>query len=242
MMRNKIVLLGVSLMVLSCLPIPSIDDENSPGSGNNVSAVYPIACYLFDGSAEDVSGNDFDGILNGNPEFISDTPDGSAGALKLNAFKEQFVNIPYPLLNGQDSYSFSIWIKDFSQGIVFSSEGGEDIPYLYVRDNQRFMLYNNYYGYYDNYTFAYDCTSIMSSAWHHIAVSSYDGVTSLYIDGRKVDSLDQNYSTSTCTKVYIGGNADGRYDNYMTMKIDNVMFFDYCLTDAEVKYIYQNKL
>ena len=236
-------ILWVLASALSCLPIPSIDDENTPGQGNNVSAVYPVACYLFDGSAEDASNNGFDGILNGSPEFISDTPDGSSGALKLNAFKEQFVNIPYPILNGLDSYSFSAWIKDFSQGVIFSADGGQDIPYLYVRDTQRFMLFNNYYsGDLNAYTFAYDCTSIMSSSWHHLAVSSNEGVISLYIDGVKTDSMENGYTKSTCTKIYLGGNAGGTFTNYMTMKMDNVMFFDYCLTDAEVKYIYQNKL
>jgi hypothetical protein len=82
----------------------------------------------------------------------------------------------------------------------------------------------------------------MSSAWHHVSVVSYKGSMSLYIDGQKLDTLNDEYDLSTSTKVYIGGNASGRYVNYMTMKIDNVMFFDYSLTDDEVKYIYQNKL
>lgn len=247
MMRNSISFLAVMTLMLSCMPIPSIDDEPT-GGGNNtgnegVEAVYPIARYLFNGSADDEFGN-YNGILNGNPEFIDDTPDGSASALKLNAFKEQFVNIPYDFLNGLEQYSFSAWIKDFSQGMIFSAEGENDIPYLNVTDAQGFLLYNDYYTYVraSEYTFSYDCTSIMSSQWHHLAVTSYKGEICLYINGRKVDSLSPAYDNTSCTKLYIGGNGDGRLANYMSMKIDNVMFFDYCLTSAEVDFIYQYKL
>ena len=243
-MRNRIAFLVGLVLSCGCMPIPSIDEDNS-GQGGKDPVLYPLATYLFDGSAADASGHGYDGVLNGNPEFITDTPDGSSGALKLNAFKEQFVNIPYDLFMGLESFSFSAWIKDFSQGMVFSSEGGNGLPYLYVRDSQKFMLFNDSYSSKynpDSYTFAYDCTSIMSSEWHHLAVTSNEGNMALYIDGRKRDSLRNEYDVSTSTKVYIGGNAGGDFANYMTMKIDNVMFFDYCLTDSEVNYIYSNKL
>ena len=242
-MKNKYILLSVLLAATSaCLPIPSIDDENDIDSGQEV--IYPVATYTFEGTAADISGNGYDGVLNGKPEFINDTPDGSGSALRLNGFKSQFVNIPYALLAGLEQYTFSIWIKDFSQGVVFSAEGGNDCPYLYVRDSQKFMLANHWYinEHADWFTFSYDCTNIMSSQWHHIAITSDKGSICLYVDGIRQDSLKNEYSVSTCTKVYLGGNADGKYDNYMSMKIDNVMFFDCCLTPAEVCYIYQNKL
>ena len=243
-MRNKLILFAGMAMACACMPIPSIDDENTGAGGGKNPSLYPMAVYHFDGDASDASGSGYDGVLNGSPEFISDTPDGSTGALKLNAFKNQFVNIPYDLFKGLDQYSFSAWVKDFSQGIIFSAEGGNGLPYLYVQDTQKFLLYNHRYTDYSlsSYTFAYDCTSIMSSAWHHLAVVSYGGDMSLYIDGQKRDTMKEQYDLSTATKVYIGGNADGRYVNYMSMKIDNVMFFDYSLKDDEVKYIYQNKL
>ncbi|MBQ8811134.1 MAG: carboxypeptidase-like regulatory domain-containing protein, partial [Bacteroidales bacterium] len=115
-----------------------------------------MSYYTFnDEDASDITENELDGSLMNSPSFISETVDGTGKALYLNGVKEQYVSIPYNVLKALSKYSVSLWIKDFSQGIVFSSEGGEDIPYLYVRDNQRFMLYNNYYGYYDNYTFAY---------------------------------------------------------------------------------------
>ena len=242
-MKNKVLLFIGMAMAYSCLPLPSIDDDNFPEGEDKKPVLNPIAIYHFDGDASDASGNGYDGVLNGSPEFISDTPDGSTGALKLNAFKEQFVNIPYALFKGLEQFSFSAWIMDFSQGVVFSSEGGNKLPYLYVRDTQQFMLRNTSAYYYpEEYTFAYDCTSIMSSVWHHLAITSYKGELSLYIDGQKLDSLKQNYNVSTGTKVYIGGNAGGSYVNYMNMKIDNVMFFEYSLTDDEVKYIHRNRL
>lgn len=247
MMRNNLRLLLFTALMVSCMPIPSIDDDNvnNNGSGDKVQSVHPIACYTFDGSADDVSGNGYSGVLMGNPDFIKDTPDGSSGALKLNAFKEQYVNIPYDFLRDLSKYSFSVWIKDFTQGVIFSSEGGNHLPLFMVRDNQEFMFYNwaaSFNNYYECTFVGYDCTSIMSSEWHNLVVTAFESEISLYVDGRKIDSLAHSYSTSSSNKVCIGGNAGGEFANYMTMKIDNVMFFDYCLTDSEVKYIYNNKL
>jgi len=220
----------------------SSDGGNDDWSSEEI--VVPQGLMLFytfdDEKASDLTENELDGSLMNSPSFISETIDGTGKALHLNGVKEQFVSIPYNVLKALSKYSVSLWIKDFSQGIVFSSEGGEDIPYLYVRDNQRFMLYNNYYGYYDNYTFAYDCTSIMSSAWHHIAVSSYDGLMTLYVDGTKVDAISANYSTSNSTKMTIGG-LSNLSSSYMTMKVDNVRFYQRVLSDSEIKEIYNDE-
>ena len=89
-MKNKVLLFIGMAMAYSCLPLPSIDDDNFPEGEDKKPVLNPIAIYHFDGDASDASGNGYDGVLNGSPEFISDTPDGSTGALKLNAFKEQF--------------------------------------------------------------------------------------------------------------------------------------------------------
>lgn len=153
------------------------------------------------------------------------------------------MTIPYNVLKALAKYSVSLWIKDFSQGLIFCADGGNGLPYLYVRDNQKFLLYN-WAASFDSRnqcTFSYDCTPVMSSEWRHLVVTANNDKMILYMDGARVDAISHSYSTSSASKMTIGG----LYENtasYMTMKIDNVMFFDYCLTDSEVKYIYNNKL
>lgn len=221
----------------------SSSSDNGGGNESSGEIVVPqglMLYYMFDEEdASDLTENELDGSLMNSPNFISETIDGTGKALHLNGVKEQYVSIPYNVLKALSKYSVSLWIKDFSQGVIFSSEGGQGIPYLYVRDTQRFMLFNNYYsGDLDAYTFAYDCTSIMSSEWHHLAVSSNDGLMTLYVDGVKVDAIKAGYTTSNSTKISIGGPSSS---SYMTMKVDNVRFYQRVLSDSEVKDIYNDE-
>lgn len=216
------------------------------GGGSNESVVVPqglMSYYTFDNEdASDLTENELDGTLIENPSFVTLTPDGTGKALALNGVKNQYVTIPYNVLKARSKYTVSLWMKDFSQGIVFAAEGGSSLPYLYVTDTQKFMLYNDYYSYtsLSYYTFAYDCTSIMSSEWHHVTVSSNDGAMVLYVDGVKVDSIKANYDTSDSSRITIGG-FDRTTSSYMTMKVDNVRFYQRVLSDSEVKEIYNDE-
>lgn len=227
--------------------ITSASSDSGDGGGDTSgSIVVPqglMSYYTFDDAdASDITENELDGTLIENPSFLSETIDGTGKALALNGVKSQYVTIPYNVLKSRAKYTVSLWMKDFSQGIVFASEGGNSLPYLYVTDTQKFLLYNDYYTYVreSEYTFAYDCTSIMSSDWHHIVVSSNDGAMVLYVDGAKVDTLKADYDTSDSSRITIGG-LDHNTSSYMTMKVDNVRFYQRVLSDSEVKEIYNDE-
>ena len=67
----------------------------------------------------------------------------------------------------------------------------------------------------------------------------------LYVDGARTDSNTASSWPSeqaTGTKVYIGGNKDGEYNmDCITMKIDNIRFYQRCISDKEVKSIYDSE-
>lgn len=207
--------------------------------------VAPLAYYSFENTADDVSGNARNGNLMGSPSFISDSPSGEGYSLRLNSFKEQYMTIPYPVLSDMTTYSASFWIKDFSQGVLFSGIGGYSDyhrPRLYVTDSQKveFNTRNYYTG--KQYQFSYDCTSIMSSEWHQIVVSCNNGNNTLFVDGKKVEEIKSSAEKSPAPKFNIGGNSNGTISTFMGMKVDNVSFYDVCLTEDNVKYMYDNKL
>ena len=98
-------------------------------------------------------------------------------------------------------------MKDFSQGAIFSGIGSYldyHRPRLYVTDSQKFEfnIRNYYTG--NQYQFSYDCTPIMSSAWHHVVVSTENGLNTLYVDGVKVDAISSVAEGSNATKINIG--------------------------------------
>ena len=210
-----------------------------------------IAYYTFNNTTEDQTSNSYDAVGIGDPSFVSDTPDGSAGAIKINGFKGQFINIPYPLLNGRNRYSVSFWVKDFGMGVLFSSISTDylrsDYPRLIVTDTQQFRFYAGYDNYDTSEPFDYNCLPIMSGDWHHIVVTCSPlgndaASTDLYVDGELIDFVRKYWSSSDCTKIILGGDKDGAYPVSMSATYDNVRFYSCPLLSDEVKYLYENRL
>ena len=251
----------------ACAPLPSIDTPNqkyepeTPNQGDNNQNKEPevdlsrkadlIAHYTFNNTTDDQTPNHYDAVGIGDPSYVSDTPDGSAGALKINGFKGQFVNIPYSFMNGRDRYSVSFWVKDFGMGILFSAISSDyvrsDYPRLLVTDNQKLRFYAGYDNYDTSEPFSYDCLPVMSGDWHHIVITcSPSGSnyvqTVLYIDGVRVDAQEKYWSEGAAHKMVLGGDKDGVYTVSMSATYDNVRFYGCTLKTDEVKYLYNNRL
>jgi hypothetical protein len=80
----------------------------------------------------------------------------------------------------------------------------------------------------------------MSSKWHHLVVTANNDNMILYMDGARVDAISHSYTTSSASKMTIGGLYEDTA-SYMTMKIDNVRFYQRVLSDEEVKEIYDDE-
>lgn len=225
--------------------------QGNGGSGSNI--VVPnglVGYYTFDdGNAADKTEYQNDASLIGNPSFVTATPNEKGKALFINGMKDQYVTIPYNLLQGQSQYSVAFWIKDFTNGIIFSAVSANSLkmyPCL-VADTDSKFLWGTESLDYDVYPFTYDYTNIQNSGWHHVAVTANNGSRALYIDGKKVDANgDQNDPRvpSEVTGFSIGGRWDIHWKNEwepITMKIDNVRFHMKELTESEVSQIYNGE-
>ena len=156
--------------------------------------------------------------------------------------------IPYNVFDELTKISVSFWIKDFSTGVVFSAISDDyirsDHPRLVAGEDNKFCFSSGYDNYGTTPPFSYPYTSIQSGNWHHVVVTMNDDTRYFYVDGARVDSNTASRLTNSwySTKVYIGGNNEGKYKSgFMTMKIDNIRFYQRCITDAEVKEIYKSE-
>ena len=221
---------------------------NQGGNADSGELVVPqglVSYYAFDNEdASDLSENELTGTLVNSPSFTKDTPSGTGMAIHLSGVKGSYISIPYNVFKSLLKFSVSFWIKDFSQGLVFTSNDSNDdqgyyTPRLRVTDSQQFEFYTNYNYYWENhdFKFVYDSTPIMSSSWHHVVVTSDEGMNVLYIDGLKKDAVEKPCKSSKGTKVYVGGDADGLFSS-ITMKMDNLRFYQRSLSEQEVKLIY----
>ena len=210
------------------------------------------AYYTFDlEHAEDLQGY-YPGFMNGG-SFILDTP--NSGGKALNLKEGQFVNIPYIPLNGRNTYSISLWLKDFGTGCIFKSQGGNYIygPSLFVTPDMKLKYQTGYGASYSSVTFNTDLSSFQSDQWIMVTVvtetapsgsSSYSGTSTLYINGQRADSGTCRTSDNAgSAMMVIGGYQEANLTSKLAepMKIDNLRLYSIALTDEEVSTIYERE-
>lgn len=261
--RNKTILriatAAISFMAAACLPLPSLDNDTDNGAENgtggevNAEPSNLLAHYSFENSFADVSGMGRNGVGVNEPTFINDTPSGKGFALKLNGFRNQYINIPYQIFNDHKTYSISLWLKDFSIGVIISASSTRgieyDFPKLMSTDNSKFQFYPRY-DYYNGECideFSYTFTPIQSNGWHHIVVTceqfdEYDVTCKLYIDGRLTDSLESDWDECIGQSMFIGGTKNEEYPNAISAKYDEIRLYGKTLSSSEVYYLYNNCL
>lgn len=227
------------------------NNNNGGSSGANITAGL-IAYYTFDNeNAHDFTENKFHGSIINSPDFTSATASGKGKAVYLNGIKEQYINIPYNLLKGQTSYTISMWVKDINNGVVFTASGSYEeacYPRLVANLDNKFK-YNYNCIWVDvpiTFNFSYSYSGIQDGEWHMLTVtckvvSENKTTIELYIDGVLVDTVNESYVAqhNHTSKIQIGGNLDGEYSYYNSMKVDNIRFYSKGLDAKTVSAIYE---
>ena len=212
------------------------------------------AYYTFDNNnAHDASGNELHASLIENPAFTGETSSGKGKALVLNGNRKQYMNIPYTPLKGKNRYSISLWVKGFSEGVLFAAVARDyyersDYPRLRVRPDGKFTFFTGYDN--NNYTapFSYSFSPLLDGRWHNITVICKPAqgmercIQELYINGVLTDRSEGHCGEQTNgierTKMQIGGSLDGKLKSFTSMTVDNIRIYDRALDAQEVKAIY----
>lgn len=210
------------------------------------------AYYTFNNNdCSDATDNELDGVPYNNPIYIEDTPNGFGKAAFINGEKDQCFNINYKLFKGLPNFSISLWLKDFSIGPIISGVSSgryidDQWPRLDMRNDGKVLFWVKADGWRSNPAFnSYNYTSLQASDWHHLAVTctnngGYSCNLKLYVDGVIVDNVNADWQDpgDYVTKVQIGGNGNGTFSVYSTMKIDNVRIYNRSITNEDIKEIY----
>ena len=198
-----------------------------------------IAYYNFDdGSANNAAGMQNNGVINGKHRFIDDTPNGTGKALYLD--QEAFVNVARNPLNGKESYTISMWVKDFGAGYLFTTLGDENLnsnksASVFVNTDGKLVYSGSWY----LDSFNYGIRQIQSSGWHMITIVYQEELIDLFVDGSLTDSQQRRYKNGG-HKMQIGGRGEGQFQSSWAdpFKVDNVRVYGVALTEAEVGQLY----
>ena len=193
-----------------------------------------LAYYNFDnGTANNAAGLQNNGVINGAALFVDDTPNGKGKALFLD--QEQFVNVARNPLKGKESYTVSLWVKNFGAGYLFSTGANDrySTPSLFINTEGKIGIS------YVCTPFNYYAKSLQTSGWHMLTLVQTGEEYELYVDGNIVDNINDRASVEG-NKMQIGGRNDMDYVLPWTdpFKVDNVRIYGVALTEEEVGKLY----
>jgi hypothetical protein len=199
-----------------------------------------VAYYPFDegsgNTATDLSGNGYDGTLNGEPQW---TAGYLAGALDFDG-TDDYVEITRIV---QDDFTLMAWIKTDTPGLSLGGQGYQGSGLIWsdvagvANDFILAVLGTKLSFFCGNPDLSANSDrDIVTGEWVHVTAtrSAQEGQISIYIDGEHENTLDHanNGPLDALDTIAIGGNVlDSRY---YTGLIDEVRIYDHVLSGVEV--------
>ena len=196
-----------------------------------------IGSYSFTGNANDSSGNNYNGTLNGNPSLTTDRygRSNSAYAFDGNDYIYTSDNMANQFSN---VFTISAWIKStnnatvdiFGMGIQTCDSNAGPVIRLgslinFNRCNEGFNTNNGNY-YYDG-------------VWHHYAFTYSGSQRKVYRDGNLISTnTKSNIFTINTYGLAIGRNQMNQNSNFFIGSMDEVNVWNVALTDNEISSVY----
>jgi len=203
-----------------------------------------VACYSFDGNANDLTGNGNDGVVNG-AILTADRFGNQNSAYKFNG-NGDFILVPdSPGLNPTAS-TVSVWINVASSSIpmdIVSKDGESSERQYLLLSNGGFRAHVGDSN--GNFNYSDGQTPILAGSWYHL-VQTYDGTSlKMYVNGQYESAATLNVAsggvTTSTQPVRIGGGAPTNNDLQLWFNgaIDDVRIYDRALSETEIGQLYK---
>lgn len=197
-----------------------------------------VGYWGFNGNANDSSGNNNNGTLNG-ATLTTDRFGSTNSALKISAVN-QILCTTNKFTNPQN-FSYSVWVKSSSTKlgyVVVFDEGQCKHVFAWDRSLQIDNSSVSFRTYIGNGTNVYNTKTIniLDNKWHNIVVTFDNLGSKMYIDGSLVSSKsNQNIAENTSGWWRLGGvdSADSLIGDY-----DDFGIWNRTLTQAEITALY----
>jgi hypothetical protein len=205
-----------------------------------------VAHYLFNGNADDETGNGFNGIIDG----ATPAADKFGNIQKALSFDgNDFVRIP-DLYNATtqplENVTYSLWFKpyqnygvgDFYSLIIRTTDAGfTDMigkPNFGGGVNGEFQFYM----YNGNLNFSKATTiEFLANQWYHVVATRDNDTMKIYLNSAKEGEVNYTSPPSFYPDLYLGGHETANRW-YFNGALDDLRIYDRALTDAEIQEIY----
>ena len=189
----------------------------------NVASADLVAQWDFNGNANDVSGNGYNGIVYG-ATLTTDRFGNSNSAYSFDGV-DDYIDIPgSESLNFAGGFELEAWVRftetDWSNQIISKHISGTGGGYFLSaeRDNRLCFVING--------SGPVTSETYNDGQWHHVR-GVYDGTTQyLYVDGFLKDQQAKTYTLFSTATVHIGGGLDGGDNGCFIGDIDDVRIYE----------------
>ena len=214
----------------------------------NVSADLVAHWKFDDGSgatAQDSSGNGYDGTLFGEPKWVAGQ---IGGALEFDG-TDDYVELPIgSLISSLTSSTFAIWVDFSNEGggwqRIFDFGTGTIVnmfltPRIGTDGTMRFAITIDTYNDEDQTT----AQATLPSGWHHVVltINADENVHSLYLDGELVArNTTARHTPSTLGETNQNWLGRSQYaaDGYFDGRLDDFRIYDRVLTPKQIEDFY----
>jgi len=200
-----------------------------------------VAAYLFDGNADDWSGNGNNGVVNG----ATLTADRFGNPNSAYSFDGSNQTITVAEVDGfeRDSLAVSLWLRAgaFSANGIRSDLLGKDGLQrqwvLQLEDSGRVrgaVFTSSGEQVFDSQA------AISANAWHHLAYVWDGSSASIFIDGSFDSSISTSGSLASGNEPLSLGSNPPWFTNFFTGSIDEVYIYDRALSASEVQTLFSS--
>lgn len=201
----------------------------------------PVASWPADGDANDATGNDNNGTLQGDTTYVDGRCEGQAFSFDGAG---DYVEVPHSDgLSITEPITIDAWIRvdNWDTLNVIVSKGGSyiDNNYSFRVDSGELAFFygnNGWHGWRDS-------RLLSLNTWYHVAaVQDDDGDISFYIDGQKGSGVVTWGDPAVTSKVTNDdplriGHING-HNQYFAGAIDNLEIYSRALSEAEIQELY----
>lgn len=221
-------------------PLPIILGVNPCGviTLNSIPTNGLVAYYPFNGNANDESGNNNHGTVNG----ATLTTDRNGNANKAYSFDgvDDYINVlqSTSINSLSNNFTISAWINISNYyGNYFPILNKSDAGFTDTIQYRLGVLNNN--GNSSIEGIINLSNNITDNNWFHLVIISEANLERVYLNGVLVGSGDIIYSSVTSNDLEIGKDSHGLVE-YTNGKLDDIRIYNRALTGTEIQSLYNN--
>ena len=212
----------------AAMPTPTLNTAPAQNPG-----ATPVSYWPADGNANDVVGGNVGTLLNG----AAYTSGVSGQAFLFDGIDDFFEAPTNGLPTGDADRTVVMWVKVDDFVVEDAFFGGYGTVGL---NDQFYVLYGNReLTSFSNWGEGLSGPSLEINRWHHLAVTTGRGVTTLFIDGVVVRSAVMTVHTPADTKFYCGGLPSQLGDTHkLKGAVDEIAVYDRALSAADIQTLF----